>query len=120
MGVDESLCMSTGVDGSLGRIWGFIMDQYQYMGVYGVLWESMDKCEYTSVHEYQWESVYVYGSLWGLLKYMRVFGSLSINMSIRAFMGFYGGLWESIDKYEDLSAYGCLWVCVYLMESIGR
>ena len=51
MHVYEILCMSTGVYGSMGipigpyRILKFFMDQYHYMGVYGVLWESMDKCE---------------------------------------------------------------------------
>ena len=29
------------------------------IGVYGVLWESMDKYEYTSAYDYLWE-------LWGL------------------------------------------------------
>ena len=100
MDVYESWCISTGVYESMGRIWGFIMDQYQYMGVYGVLWESMDKCEYTSVYEYQWEFVHVYGSLWGLWEYMRVFESLWINMSIRMLMDVYGCLWGLMGVYR--------------------
>ena len=70
-------------------LWGFIMDQYEYMGVYGVLWESMDQCECTSIYEYTME---VCACLWESMGFMRI----------------YEGFWESIDKYEYLSIHGSL------------
>ena len=54
---------------------------------------------------------------------MGFYGNLWINLNIYEclwmLMGVCGGLWESIDKYEYLSVYGCLGVRVYLRECIG-
>ena len=78
-----------GMDGCL---WKFIWVK----GVFGDLWESMDKYEYVGVHGYLRDSMSVYGSLCMMIE-------------------IYGCLWESMDKYEYVRDYGsfCVSMGVY-------